>query len=413
MSLIGKCWSGTLAAILRSFAARAPLPQGGRHRAAGRRAERPAMIAIHGLAAGRWRLARALLACLCAVFVGACATKSEPATLVLGMEDAPGGKRLMWPVEAEIPRYLFAGQLVGEANFRKPEQRDEGVGGFFRWLAGVIAGDAAPVVLQRPQSGTVDAAGRIYVTDVSRQAVFVFDPQDGELKVWDRALEGRNFVAPVGIAVEPSGQVLVADAELGIVARLDRNGNPVGAIGQGTLSRPTGLAFDSARQQLYVADTYAHDIKVFDADGRLLRAIGRRGDGGGEFNFPTYLALRQGELYVTDTMNARVQVLSAEDGRFLREIGKRGLYVGNLVRPKGVALDGEGNVYVVESYFDHLLVYDRKGEFLMPIGGVGAEVGKFYLPAGVWVDARNRVFVADMFNGRVVVFHFLGGSNGE
>jgi len=93
----------------------------------------------------------------------------------------------------------------------------------------------------------------------------------------------------------------------------------------------------------------------------------------------------------------------------VRNIGARGLTVGSLVRPKGVAVDSEGNVYVVESYYDHLLVFNRRGEFLMPIGGVGQETGKFYLPAGVWVDGRNRVFVADMFNGRVMVFQFLGG----
>ncbi len=326
------------------------------------------------------------------------------------MEDAPGGKRLMWPVEAEIPRYLFAGQLVGEANFRRPEPSGQGLGELLRWLAGLIAGEAAPVVLQRPQSGTVDADGRIYVTDTSRQAVFVFDPVDGQLKVWEWALEGRNFVAPAGIVVHPSGEILVADAELGFVARLDRQGNPLGTIGRGALQRPIGLALDPAGQFLYVADTHGHDVKVFDAGGRLLRRLGRRGEGAGELNYPTYLALRGGELYVTDTMNARVQVFSAADGGFRRTIGARGLYVGNLVRPKGVALDGEGNIYVVESYFDHLLVYDRRGQFLMPIGGVGADVGKFYLPAGVWADERGRVFVADMFNGRVVVFQFLGGS---
>lgn len=344
----------------------------------------------------------------CALLLAGCATR-EPARLVLGMEEAPGGKRLMWPVEAEIPRYLFAGQLVGETNFRRDEPSGQGVGSFLRWLAGLIAGEAPPVVLQRPQSGTVDAEGRIYVTDTSRQAVFVFDPLAGELKVWDRALEGVNFVAPAGIVVRPSGEILVADAELGFVARLDREGNPLGTIGRGALQRPIGLALDPGGKLLYVADIHAHEVKVFDVDGRVVRSLGRRGEGDAELNYPTYLALRQGELYVTDTMNARVQVFAAADGAFRRTIGARGLYVGNLVRPKGVALDGEGNLYVVESYFDHLLVYDRRGQFLMPIGGVGTEVGKFYLPAGVWTDARGRVFVADMFNGRVVVFQFLGG----
>jgi 6-bladed beta-propeller len=106
-----------------------------------------------------------------------------------------------------------------------------------------------------------------------------------------------------------------------------------------------------------------------------------------------------------------VQVLDAEGRATGLEIGARGLYVGNLVRPKGVAVDGESNVYVVESLYDSVLIYSAGGEFLMPIGGTGTGTGRFYLPSGVWVDQRNRVFVTDMFNGRVVVFQFLGGGD--
>jgi DNA-binding beta-propeller fold protein YncE len=79
------------------------------------------------------------------------------------------------------------------------------------------------------------------------------------------------------------------------------------------------------------------------------------------------------------------------------------------VRPKGVGVDADGNVYVIESYYDSLLIYSAAGEFLLPIGGTGTATGRFYLPAGVWVDGRNRVHVADMFNGRIVLFQFLGG----
>ena len=117
----------------------------------------------------------------------------------------------------------------------------------------------------------------------------------------------------------------------------------------------------------------------------------------------------QGELYVTDTLNNRVQVFGADGQVLQRQLGSRGLVLGNLVRPKGVGVDGEGNVYVVESFYDSLLVYSREGEFLMPIGGTGKATGRFYLPSGVWVDGKNRVHIADMFNGRVVLFQFLGG----
>jgi DNA-binding beta-propeller fold protein YncE len=173
------------------------------------------------------------------------------------------------------------------------------------------------------------------------------------------------------------------------------------------------VAYDPRTRSLLVVDTYAHDVKVFTPDGRLARTFGRRGEAPGEFNYPTHAVVHGDELIVSDTMNARVQVLGIDDGAWHRTIGERGLYVGNMVRPKGVAVDSEGNTYVVESYYDHLLVYDPAGRFLMGLGSVGRGVGNFYLPSGVWTDVRNRVYVGDMFNGRVVVLQYIEGGARE
>ena len=363
----------------------------------------PIKCALSELLPRGWCAVAALIAIVTLV---ACAA-APPKVLHFGMEDAPEGKRVMWPAAPEVPRFMYAGQLVGDANFKKAPNHKAGAGGFLRWLAGLIAGEDPPVVLQRPQSGAVDAAGRVLVTDASRQAVFVFDAQAGELRVWDKAEGLANFQMPVGVAIGAEGEIFVADAELGFVARLDAKGNPGRGIGRGLLKRPTGVAYDPMRNELFVADTYAHDIKVFDRTGRFVRTIGRHGEARAEFNFPTHLAYARGELYVTDTMNSRIQVFTDGGERLRIAFGTRGLFVGNLVRPKGVAVDSNGNIYVVESYYDHLLMFDRRGEFLMAIGGVGRDTGRFYLPAGAWVDNRNRVYVADMFNGRVMVFQYL------
>jgi DNA-binding beta-propeller fold protein YncE len=344
-----------------------------------------------------------------ALLLSACASEPVRARLEFGVESAPEGTRLMWPSPPEVPRYAYAGVLTGEENFKVDDATRSRASSFLRWLAGLDGRDQNPVVLQRPVSGVVDEAGRIYITDASRQGVFVFDEKAGRLDVWDRAEGVRNFVSPVGVALAANGELLVADAELAFVARLARDGTPVGVIGEGQLLRPTGVARDPGTGRIYVTDTQAHDIKVFDDRGTLLQTFGQRGEGAGQFNYPTHLSLAQGELYVTDSMNARVQVFAAATGEHRRVIGTRGLVVGNLVRPKGVAVDSERNVYVIESYYDNLLVYNAQGEFLMPLGGTGSSTGRFFLPAGVWTDGRDRVFVADMFNGRVVVFSFLGG----
>lgn len=357
------------------------------------------------------RLLAAAALCAAACALAGCATDGVRGEMRLGMDDAPEGKRLLWPQPPEVPRYLYVGTLTGEQNFHEPQGRRGAVSSVLRWIAGVGSDDHKAVVLQRPAAVIADETGRVYVADVSRQAIFVFDEKAGQLLQWDQAEGLLTFVAPTGLALGPDGTLLVADAELGVVARLDRTGKSIGVFGRGTLQRPTGVARDARNHRIYVADTYAHAIKVFDDDGRLLETLGGRGAGEREFNYPTYLAFAQDTLYVTDTMNNRVVALADGGHGAVRTFGKRGLALGDLVRPKGVSVDGDGNVYVVESLYDTLLVYSPEGEFLLPIGGTGTATGRFYLPAGVWVDARNRVHVADMFNGRVVLFQFLGGND--
>lgn len=345
---------------------------------------------------------------LAALLLAGCASEQR----VLQLEDSGGGARLFpAPQTQETPRYRYLGQLVGESNLKLKDGGARRSAG--RKLLSLITGldqdNEEPLTLVRPQSGVVDAQGRVLVTDVGRAAVVVFDEAQGRLDVWRDATVNEHFVSPIGIAQARDGGFLVADSELGRVFRLSREGKPLGAFGAGALVRPTGIARDAARGRIFVADTHGHHVEVFDDEGVHVATWGERGDGPGQLNYPTHLSFSGDLLIVSDSMNARVQGFDPQGKPVLR-FGQRGLYVGNLVRPKGVASDDEGNLYVVESMHDTLLVFDREGHLLMSLGGSDNENGKFYLPAGVWVDARNRVFVADMFNGRVAVFQFLGGN---
>lgn len=330
-------------------------------------------------------------------------TSTGPRTLHLQTETE---HYRLWPATPEQPRYRYLGQLTGEKNFFEKKSEGGSVASFFKWLIGLDEQSQKQDVLQRPQGGMVDEKGRIYVTDISRGAVFVFDEMAGQLLLWQWAETNVAFKAPIGIVKTNQGEILVADADLAQVCRLDENGKPIGVFGKGLLKRPTGLAYDSVSQQIYVADSHTHNIKVFNRNGTLINTFGKRGRKKGEFNGPTYLSFKNNRLYVTDTLNARIQVFD-KSGQHLLSIGKRGLYVGNLTRPKGVAVDQQGNVYVIESYHDHLLVFDKHGQYLLPIGGTGKGVGQFFLPAGVWTDLNNRIYIADMFNGRVVVLQHL------
>lgn len=355
--------------------------------------------------------ARTLLLALLILVTGGCGTQAVRGTLRLHLSDNPADRAVYLPPPPSVPRYLLVGELWGEANFREDSKTMSAGRELFAWLVGLLDEPVEEMNLVRPQSGTVDARGRILVTDVGRPGVFVFDEKAGEMRFWSQATPDLNFISPTGITAGPNGETWVADPQLGAVFRLGPEGEPLGVIGADQLERPNGLARDARKGRTYVADTRANDIKIFDDHGRLLQTIGQAGETGGELNTPTYLAYANGQIYVTDTFNGRVQVFD-EEGNFLRQFGKPGTRIGQMPRPKGITTDDEGNVYVVESYNDHVLVFNDRAEFLLGLNGSGKEGDNFYLPAGIWSDNKNRIFVADMFQGRVVIFQFLGARDG-
>ncbi|MEH6616299.1 MAG: 6-bladed beta-propeller [Porticoccus sp.] len=335
---------------------------------------------------------------------------STPKTMHFEMPEQTAEFTVVWPPEPEVARYAYIGDITGEQNLiTKADEARSGFSKFLSLLVGLGGNRDVPQVLQRPQSGVTLDNGRIYVTDVSRSAVFVFDETAGTMEILTQAELGTHFKSPIGIAADAEGFIYVADSELKQIFVLGPDGQPQFSFGHQLLKRPTGLAWDPTSKRLYVADTLAHSIKIFDAKGELFDIIGGEGTAPGFFNAPTHLAFHNNELYVTDALNARIQVLTP-DGEFLRKVGSRGMFVGQFTRPKGISVDSDGNLYTVESYYDHLIIFNAAGELLMTIGGAGQSAGKFFLPAGVWVDSKDRIFVADMLNGRIAVLQYLGNA---
>jgi DNA-binding beta-propeller fold protein YncE len=90
-------------------------------------------------------------------------------------------------------------------------------------------------------------------------------------------------------------------------------------------------------------------------------------------------------------------------------LGQAGDAPGDLALPKAVALDSDDHVYVVDSRFENVQVFDRSGRLLLSFGREGTDPGEFWLPAGVFVDARDRIWICDTYNSRVQVFEYLKG----
>jgi len=317
------------------------------------------------------------------------------------LESEVESAELVWPPPPRTARIRYL------QSFATPEDigREKGV---FRKLWEFIRGPEEESI-RKPMAVAADDAGQVYVADPAGKMIHRFDL---EAQSYHR-LEGTGkemWEQPMAVTVDSKGQLYVVDSGLRRIFLLTPDGDTVAVIGEGQLMRPTSVAVDDARGRIYVADTPEHVIKVFDTEsGRLQETLGRRGSEPGRFNFPTYVGVDDaGRLYVTDSLNGRVQVFTPE-GRFHHAVGKFGDGSGSFAAPKGVAVDSEGHLYVADAAFDAIQVFDSGGKLLLYFGRSGQGRGEFWMPTGLFIDGHDRLFIADSYNQRIQMFQFLGG----
>lgn len=271
-----------------------------------------------------------------------------------------------------------------------------------------VAGPADRPFLGRPYGLTEDNLGRLIVADPALRVVHILDFERRRYNALTKA-KRESFLSPIGVAVDSEDNIYVSDSARARIYVFNRKGKFQRTMGGGRngleLKRPTGLAIDSERSLLYLTDTLRHQVLVLTLDGKLVKALGRRGTEPGEYNFPTSLTLAGGYVYVVDAMNFRIQVLTPE-GEFVRSFGELGNRNGMLNRPKGIAVDSDGNVYVVDALFETIQVFDSEGRLLSYFGSTGTAEGQFTLPSGIHIAPRGRIYVADSYNRRVQIFRY-------
>lgn len=84
--------------------------------------------------------------------------------------------------------------------------------------------------------------------------------------------------------------------------------------------------------------------------------------------------------------------------------GEIGTGRGQFREPQGVATDGGGNVYVVDTRNHRIQKFTDQGVFLLTWGSIGSGEGEFWHPAGITVDMEDDVYVADSYNHRMQKF---------
>ena len=273
-----------------------------------------------------------------------------------------------------------------------------------KFILDITGGGAGPLSL--PSDVAVNNQ-RVYIVDGGNHRVVVFDHQGKYLfAVGSEGERAGQFSSPVGIDVGDDGRIYVADKDNHRIQIFSKDGKYLKGFqvkSEGKLVRPIDLVVTPDGKEIYVTGNNNHKVMVLSEDGKLKREWGGSGQESGDFRYPGTIAfLKDERLAVVDILNTRIQIFE-QSGDFSIEVGEWGVLPGQLFRPKGVAVDSKGNLYVSDSYMNLIQVFSDTGlfEHLLKIS---ESTRTMETPAGIAISKDQRLYVAEMLQNKVSVF---------
>ncbi|NIP27695.1 MAG: 6-bladed beta-propeller [Phycisphaerae bacterium] len=232
--------------------------------------------------------------------------------------------------------------------------------------------------------------------DVGKRMVGVLDLKN---HTFSYLTKDRRMLNPRNIYIDDDATKYIADPTAGAVFVFDKNDNLSAIFGREFKLKPEDVVVRG--QHCYIADSNSNQVIVLDkATGKEVNRFGRQGvleDAqaslsdlpAGHFLLIGDLAAdQQGNIYVTDKAAGRITEFD-KSGIFKRTIGSWGVGIHQFIRPKGIAIDREDRIWVVDTAPEVVKIYNSEAMLLLFFGLPGNKPGMMNMPAKVVVDYDN------------------------
>jgi hypothetical protein len=218
---------------------------------------------------------------------------------------------------------------------------------------------------------------------------------------FSRAFGVSGFSAVVG-CVSAVLVLGVGSAYASGVVQVGSFGGEGSAAGQ--LREPRDIAVNETTHDVYVADTSNERVDEFTARGVFVLMFGK------EVN-----KTKDGEAGASEAERNVCTEAEVQAHGVVCKAGVEGAGVGEFAEPKGVAVDNttladREDVYVADTANNRVEVYSSTGAYITEFDGGGTPEGSFSGPRGLTVDGEGDVYVADQGHGVVDKFSPLGAA---
>ena len=299
----------------------------------------------------------------------------------------------------------FRAQWINQFPLPKEQKKVSNKG----WLTKFLFGKKNNLEITKPTDIIATNANSFFLLDQGAGTIFNIDITNNRQRISKTLKKSKiNFSSLVNFCLLPTNEILFTDSRLNKIYKLNEEQKKLTVLVDSIqLNQPTGIAYSSTSKEIWVVETAAHRISVLNEHGKLIKTIGERGSGSGEFNFPTAIWIdKSGNAYVIDAMNFRIQIFN-KDGKVISKFGEIGNASGYFARPKGIATDTFGNIYITDALFHVVQVFDISGNFLYQFGKQGRNKEQFWMPSGIYIDDENYIYVADSYNSRIQLFQLI------
>jgi hypothetical protein len=247
---------------------------------------------------------------------------------------------------------------------------------------------------------------KVYICDTGLGGMEILDLSRGTFEYFIPGGKGQ-LQLPINCCLDERGYLYVADARRQQIVVFDQDLKYKHAFGAAENFKPTDVAVYADR--ILVANVLDHSIYVYGSDDYHLKDKIPDMEPGEEgfIRQCTNLTLGAEKLFVSDMGDFNVKTFSS-GGAFLSQVGRYGNHPGSFTRPKGIAVDRDQNLFVVDAAFENVQIFNSRGQLLMHFGGSYGGKGAMWLPAAVEISYENlsyfQPYVEESFELKYLIY---------